>query len=85
MDVLYIPQLDEIGTGGGGDSGGEGGGSDGSGGTAARYRILRRVLIRPDWQRRLDDARHDRSGRGNACVPLAHVERMGLRLAAPPR
>lgn len=41
MDVLYIPQLDEIGTGGGGDSGGEGGG--GSGGTAARYRILRRV------------------------------------------
>ena len=24
MDVLYIPQLDEIGTGGGGDSGGEG-------------------------------------------------------------
>ena len=41
MDVLYIPQLDEIGTGGGGDSGGEGGG--GSGGTVARYRILRRV------------------------------------------
>ena len=41
MDVLYIPQLDEIGTGGGGESGGEGGG--GSGGTAARYRILRRV------------------------------------------
>ena len=41
MDVLYIPQLDEIGTGGGGESGGEGGG--GSGGTVARYRILRRV------------------------------------------
>ena len=39
MDVLYIPQLDEIGTGGGGDSGGEGGG--GSGGTVARYRILK--------------------------------------------
>ena len=35
MDVLYIPQLDEIGTGG---EGGEGGG-----GTAARYRLLRRV------------------------------------------
>ena len=34
MDVLYIPQLDEIG------SGGEG---EGGGGTAARYRILRRV------------------------------------------
>lgn len=37
MDVLYIPQLDEIGAGGEG----EGGGS--SGGTVARYRILRRV------------------------------------------
>ena len=35
MDVLYIPQLDEIGTGGeGGESGG---------GTAARYRLLRRI------------------------------------------
>lgn len=39
MEVLYIPQLDEIGTGGEG----EGGGSGGGGGTAARYRILRRV------------------------------------------
>ena len=37
MDVLYIPQLDEIGTGGEGEGGGSGGG------TAARYRILRRV------------------------------------------
>ena len=35
MDVLYIPQLDAIGTGG--DGSGE------SGGTSARYRILRRV------------------------------------------
>ena len=34
MDVLYIPQLDEIGTGGEGD---------GEGGVAARYRILKRV------------------------------------------
>ena len=34
MDVLYIPQLDEAG------SGGEG---EGGGGVAARYRILRRV------------------------------------------
>ena len=34
MDVLYIPQLDEIG------SGGEG---EGGGGVAARYRLLRRV------------------------------------------
>ena len=34
MDVLYIPQLDEI---------GEGGEGEGGGGTAARYRILRRV------------------------------------------
>ena len=39
MDVLYIPQLDEIGTGGEG----EGGGSGSGGGTVARYRILRRV------------------------------------------
>ena len=39
MDVLYIPQLDEIGTGGEGEGGGGGSG----GGTAARYRILRRV------------------------------------------
>ena len=38
MDVLYIPQLDEIGTGGEGEGGGGSGG-----GTAARYRILRRV------------------------------------------
>ena len=38
MDVLYIPQLDEIGTGGEGEGGG-----GGSGGVAARYRILRRV------------------------------------------
>ena len=38
MDVLYIPQLDEIGTGGDGEGGG-----GGSGGVAARYRILRRV------------------------------------------
>ena len=38
MEVLYIPQLDEIGTGGEGEGGGSGGG-----GTAARYRILRRV------------------------------------------
>ena len=37
MDVLYIPQLDEIGTGGAGEGGGSGGG------TAARYRLLRRV------------------------------------------
>ena len=37
MEVLYIPQLDEIGTGGEGEGGG------GGGGTAARYRILRRV------------------------------------------
>ena len=36
MDVLYIPQLDEIGAGGEGEGGG-------SGGAAARYRILRRV------------------------------------------
>lgn len=36
MDVLYIPQLDELGT-----SGSAGG--DGSGGTAARYRLLKRV------------------------------------------
>ena len=35
MDVLYIPQLDEIGTGGEG----EGGGSGSGGGTVARYRI----------------------------------------------
>ena len=39
MDVLYIPQLDEIGTGGEGEGGGGGSG----GGTVARYRILRRV------------------------------------------
>lgn len=38
MDVLYIPQLDEIGTGGEGEGGGGSGG-----GTVARYRILRRV------------------------------------------
>ena len=38
MDVLYIPQLGEIGTGGDGEGGG-----GGSGGVAARYRILRRV------------------------------------------
>ena len=37
MDVLYIPQLDEIGTGGEGEGGGSGSG------TVARYRILRRV------------------------------------------
>ena len=37
MDVLYIPQLDEIDTGGAGEGGGSGGG------TAARYRLLRRV------------------------------------------
>ena len=37
MDVLYIPQLDEIGTGGEGEGGGSGGG------VSARYRILRRV------------------------------------------
>ena len=42
MDVLCIPQLDEIGTGGEGEGGGSGSGG-GSGGTAARYRILRRV------------------------------------------
>ena len=41
MDVLYIPQLDEIGTGGEGEGGG--GGSGSGGGTSARYRILRRV------------------------------------------
>ena len=39
MDVFYIPQLDEIGTGGDGEGGGGGSG----GGTVARYRILRRV------------------------------------------
>lgn len=39
MDVLYIPQLDEIGAGGEGEGGGGGSG----GGTVARYRILRRV------------------------------------------
>lgn len=37
MDILYIPQLDEIGAGGEGEGGGSGGG------TVARYRILRRV------------------------------------------
>ena len=37
MDVLYSPQLDEIDTGGAGEGGGSGGG------TAARYRLLRRV------------------------------------------
>ena len=37
MDILYIPQLDDIDTGGGGSGGG------GSGGSAARYLLLRRV------------------------------------------
>ena len=37
MDILYIPQLDDIDAGGGGSGGGS------SGGSAARYLLLRRV------------------------------------------
>ena len=62
MDVLYIPQLDEAG------SGGEG---EGGGGVAARYRILRRVP--EDGVVNLTDRAITRIDVADGCGPLKLV------------